>query len=277
LIWVWLECVTLSLVTLLQRPGAGPRRVEAVSKYFILQAVARAVVLFGVLVRWQALGALGFFGGYNPFSYFIILFGLMMKLAVFPKPFWFVDVVRGLSLGRIVYVVVVSKLGPLYLFFLLSGGEVYLLLVVGLFSAFVGRVLGTNQTAVRKIIALSSISNLGWFVVCLPFLGGFLGVLCFLGYVVAIVPVLWLSSFYCYDFLLKGSQLYHGLGGAFWFMRGLLSLGGLPPFIGFFVKWQLFQGLVSVGLFWACGVLVLSRLLSLYFYLRICFNVWRVK
>lgn len=45
--------MTLSLVVLLQRVGGGPRKVEAVSKYFVLQAVARVILMFGILVRWE--------------------------------------------------------------------------------------------------------------------------------------------------------------------------------------------------------------------------------
>jgi len=161
----------------------------------------------------------------------------MIKLAVFPNPFWFVDVVSGLGLRERFFVVVVSKIGPLYLFFILSRRrQLSVFLIIGLFSAFLGSVLGTNQTGLRKIVALSSIANLGWFVVCLPFMGGVLGGLCFLGYVVTIVPVLWLGSHYLFYYLSKGAHIYHRSVSAFWFIVFLLSLGGLPPFIGFFVK-----------------------------------------
>ena len=263
---------------LLQRVGGGPRKVEAVSKYFVLQAVARVILMFGILVRWETSENLMLWGSYSAFSHSLILFGLMIKLAVFPNPFWFVDVVSGLSLSRGLYVVVISKLAPLYLFFSLSEPkQLAIFLVIGLFSVFIGRALGTNQNGVRKIVALSSIAKLGWFIVCLPFLGGYLGSLCFFGYVVTIVPVLWLGSYYSYYYLLKGGQIYHSPTSSFLFISGLLSLGGLPPFIGFFIKWQLFQGLVNVGLFWVCSVLIARSLLSLYFYLKVCFSVWSIK
>nr|YP_010429267.1 NADH dehydrogenase subunit 2 [Ophiactis savignyi]USQ67433.1 NADH dehydrogenase subunit 2 [Ophiactis savignyi] len=278
LLWVWLECVTLSLVILLQRLNSGPRNVEAVSKYFVLQAVAGVIILFGVLLRWGGSGVLFVWGDYSFLCYGLILFGLLVKLAVFPNPFWFVDVVSGLSLGRSVYVVVVSKLGPLYLYFTLSEGAQSIgLLLIGLFSAFLGSALGTNQFSVRKIVALSSIANLGWFIVCLPFLGGHLGVICFVGYIVSILVLLWVTSFYCYDYLLKGGHVYYNSSGIILLIVSLLSLGGLPPFVGFFVKWQLFQGLVSANLFWVCGVLIASSLLSLYFYLNISFSCWSLN
>lgn len=50
---------------------------------------------------------------------------------------------------------------------------------------------------------------------------------------------------------------------------GLLSLGGLPPFIGFLPKWLVFQQVCGTGCFICLVVLFLGGVLTLYYYIRI--------
>ena len=64
-----------------------PRGVEAIAKYFLLQALASAFLLIGIRYRYYSLGLVSFFSEYKSISYVFILFGLMIKIAVFPNPF----------------------------------------------------------------------------------------------------------------------------------------------------------------------------------------------
>nr|YP_010729369.1 NADH dehydrogenase subunit 2 [Ophioleila elegans]WED07074.1 NADH dehydrogenase subunit 2 [Ophioleila elegans] len=273
LLWVWAESITLSLVVLLQPQYISPRVSESVAKYFIMQTVASVVLLFGILTRFWLLNTLSFYGTYNLFSYLFILLGLLVKLAVFPNPFWFVDVVSGLPFSQIFYVVIISKLAPLYLIYHISGGAELLFGAVGLFSVLVGSILGTNQTNIRKIVALSSISNLGWFICCVPYISGNTLLFAFVGYIFMILPLLWVGSQFSVGYLLKGKNLYYSGLSNLVLILSLLSLSGFPPLLGFFIKWFLFYGLIIIKLYWVCGVLVIGSLLSLYFYLNVCYNV----
>jgi len=278
LIWIWLECITLALIILLQPSRITPRRTEAVTKYFVMQAVASIIILFGILYRFYIKQTFDLYGVYKKIPHLCILLGIMTKLAVFPNPFWFVDVVTGIRLSRSFFLVIISKIAPLYLLFNLSRyKKFHLLCLIGLVSVIVGSTLGTNQTNIRKIIALSSIANLGWFVVCIPFMKGRLVLTCFLGYVRMICPVLWLAKTFSYKYLHKGSHLYHKFPRLLGLIVSLLALGGLPPFVGFFVKWLFFQRVVEFDLPWVTTTLIIGRLISLYFYLIICFNLCRIK
>jgi len=52
----------------------------------------------------------------------------------------------------------------------------------------------------------------------------------------------------------------------------LLSLGGLPPFIGFVYKWVIFDVLLKKKFLIVCSVLIFFSLVSLFFYLKVCFS-----
>lgn len=173
------------------RQGVTPRGVEAVSKYFIAQAVARAFLLLGIVFRFFTKGEIDLFSSYNYLSYVMILGGLFIKIAVVPNPFWFIDTVSGLNLVQRFYVVITSKLVPIYLFIsLLNFNLKSFLLTVGIFSIGIGRFLGIKQTNVRKIVALSSIAHLGWLIVGFPFLEIYECLFVFFCYLLMVIPLL---------------------------------------------------------------------------------------
>nr|YP_009545842.1 NADH dehydrogenase subunit 2 [Ophioceres incipiens]AYO99634.1 NADH dehydrogenase subunit 2 [Ophioceres incipiens] len=274
LIWVAIELNTLTIVVLLCYQFS-PRAVEATSKYFVVQAMASVFLLMGVLLRYYLLGEIDLFSDYEGVSYCLIMLGLFVKIAVFPNPFWFIDVVSGLTLLRSIYVIVFSKLVPLYLFVcLLSSLYSLWFVVIGSGSIVVGTVIGLNQTSVRKIIALSSVSHLGWMVVGFPFLSEGLCLVVFLAYVVMVVPLIYLGGSGVFNYLVKGKNFYYNPVVVLCMMICLLSLGGVPPSLGFFYKWILFYGLVNEGVYLFSGLLIILSLLSLFFYLQICYSLF---
>ena len=132
------------------------------SKYFIAQALARAFLLLGIVYRYYKVGEINLFSDYDFFSYSLIMIGLFLKIAVVPNPYWFIDSIRGLKFFEGFYIIIMSKIIPIYLYITLSSGVFSkMLLFVGVSSIAVGRILALNQTKTRKIIALSSIAHLG--------------------------------------------------------------------------------------------------------------------
>lgn len=138
------------------------RNLESTSKYFVTQALARVIFLVGMLSRFYFDSTLSLSGKYSYLSYGLITAGLLIKLGVFPNPYWFVDVVRGASYSRLAYVVVFSKVGPLYLLYIMADYSTFLVTgFIGLITALVFRLMGINQPNLRKLIAFSSVANLG--------------------------------------------------------------------------------------------------------------------
>uniref|UniRef100_A0AAU6PX77 NADH-ubiquinone oxidoreductase chain 2 n=1 Tax=Ophiotreta sp. TaxID=3135526 RepID=A0AAU6PX77_9ECHI len=272
ILWFLVELGTLSLVVLLSE-SATPRGVESTTKYFVTQGVASVLLLFGIILNSILGGSLSLFSVYSLVPYYIILSSILIKLAVFPNPFWIIDVLSGVSLSRGIFVVLFSKLIPVYLYYLIGGPFSIVLIVVGLSSIIFGSILGINQTSVRKIVALSSISHMGWVVLSFPLLSGNLCLFIFLSYIMMVVPLLWISSSISLDHLIKGKNVYHNWGNVNIVCICLLSLGGLPPLLGFFYKWVMFIALVNSEQYLTIVFLVFLSLFSLFFYLQICHSL----
>lgn len=276
-IWFWIECVSLCIIILLRKQKKSVRNLEAMSKYFVTQALASVILLIGILTRYYFIGTLKITGDYNNIGYYLMLTGLLVKLGVIPNPFWFIDVVSGVGFTRLGYVLVVSKIIPLYFSFLLVNIKVFRVRrYVGVLTALCFSVLGINQSNFRKLIAYSSIANLGWFILCLPLMRGLKIGFCFIGYVLTVLPLVWVSSKVSFRNLLKRNRFYYKKRYKLVLIFCLLSLGGLPPFIGFFIKWTFFQSLIKKKLIFFSLLLIIRSLFSLYFYLFRSFKLYRL-
>ncbi len=274
-LWIWVECITLCIIVLLRAYNNNIRNLESTSKYFVTQALASVVLLIGLLSRFYFDNTFKLIGKYSYLSYRLILLGLLIKLGVFPNPYWFIDVVRGVSYSRLIYIVVLSKVGPLYLLFVMADLDTFLITAfVGIITALVFALMGIKQPNLRKLVAFSSVATLGWFVVCLPLITRFRAIFCFLGYVFSVIPLIWVRRYLKFNNLFKAGRLYYKSSQKLALLLSLLSLGGLPPFVGFFIKWVFFQGLVDKSLFFIRSLLVIRSLFSLFFYLTSGFNVY---
>lgn len=272
-IWACLEIMTILFVVLLSY-FITPRVVEAVAKYFITQAVASLFILFGVLLQYYSLGDLRVFRRYKRLKYVIILLGIFVKIAVFPKPFWFIDVVNGVKFLRSRYIIVISKIVPIYLFMKIGAlsAQVFLTLV-GVSSVTLGSLLGIKQTRIRKIVALSSVAHLGWLIVGFPYLSLMSCVFVFCCYLIIVLPLLWVAGFYEVKDLKRIKRLYSHPYFLVFLMLRLLKLASFPPLVGFFYKWIIFLGLVNKGQYLISFYLIIMSLVSLFFYLRLCLNI----
>jgi NADH:ubiquinone oxidoreductase subunit 2 (subunit N) len=274
-IWVLIELVTVLVIRLIGT-SISPRVVEGMSKYYIMQAVARAILLLGILWQYFEKKDLSIFSNYIGFSYGFILVGLFIKLAAFPSPFWFIDVMRGVGLLRGFYVIIVSKMIPIYLYITIRGTSNNFLLAVGLGTVAIGSLCGIKQTKVRKLIGFSSIAHLGWLLLGFPLLSSRYCLFIFLCYIIMVFPIIWLCSYYEVEDFSKVKRCYFQPWVLFILVVTLLSLGGFPPLLGFVYKWTIFQGLLRGRSLLLCGYLILMSLISLFFYLRLCYLLYRV-
>jgi len=254
-----------------------PRAIEGASKYFVVQAVARRFLLMGIVSHFLVSGGFFVFWSYDFLRYCLMLRGLFIKMAVLPRPFWFVDVVRGVRLSQGFYVVVRSKIVPIYLFVSLRKENIMMgFCLVGLFSVFLGSVLGVNQIRIRKIIAYSSIAHMGWMVSCFSSLSRWYCLSLFLCYCLMLLPLFIVGAVCSLEYVFKYKKTQYFSRVRVLVVFRLLSLGGLPPLVGFFYKWVMFFGLVKEGFLLVSGILVVLSLVSLYYYIGVCYNVFSV-
>nr|AHY86947.1 NADH dehydrogenase subunit 2 [Aethopyga siparaja] len=271
LAWTGLEINTLAILPLISK-SHHPRAIEAATKYFLTQAAASALVLFSSMTNAWHTGQWDITQLTHPTSCLILTSAISMKLGLVPFHFWFPEVLQGSPLITGLLLSTAMKLPPLTLLYMTSPSlNPTVLTIMAILSAAIGGWMGLNQTQIRKIMAFSSISHLGWMAIILVY-----------------NPKLTLLNFYLYSMMTAAVFLTLNTIKALklttlmtaWtktpalnamLLLTLLSLAGLPPLTGFLPKWLIIQELTKQEMAPAATVIALLSLLSLFFYLRLAY------
>nr|YP_009240312.1 NADH dehydrogenase subunit 2 [Galaxias platei]AMO26369.1 NADH dehydrogenase subunit 2 [Galaxias platei] len=271
LAWMGLEINTLAIIPLMTQQH-HPRAVEATTKYFLTQATAAAMILFASTTNAWLTGEWGIQQLSHPVAAATALMALALKVGLAPVHFWLPEVIQGLDLPTGLLLSTWQKLAPFALIVQVAPfADSALLTALGILSTLVGGWGGLNQTQLRKVLAYSSIAHLGWMVLVLQFAPS-LTLLALLTYILMTA-----SAFLTFNATRSTSismlatawakaPALVGLASLV-----LLSLGGLPPLTGFMPKWLILQELTKQGLPLTATIAALTALLSLYFYLRLCY------
>nr|BAR45876.1 NADH dehydrogenase subunit 2 [Evermannella indica] len=270
LAWMGLEINTLAIIPLMAQHH-HPRAVEATTKYFLTQATAAALILFASTTNAWITGQWEIQHLSHPLASTLVTLALALKIGLAPVHFWLPEVLQGLDLTTGLLLSTWQKLAPFALILQMNSTNPALLTLLGVLSTLVGGWGGLNQTQLRKILAYSSIAHLGWMIIILQFAPS-LTLLSLLLYIV-------MTSATFLTFKLNSATDINTLATS-WTKAptltalvplSLLSLGGLPPLTGFMPKWLILQELTKQGLPLTATIAALSALLSLYFYLRLCY------
>nr|AKH03599.1 NADH dehydrogenase subunit 2 [Vireo bellii bellii] len=269
--WAGLEINTLSILPLISK-SHHPRAIEAATKYFLVQAAASTLVLFSGMTNAWHTGQWDITQLTHPVSCMILTAALSMKLGLVPFHFWFPEVLQGSPLTTGLILSTFMKLPPIALLFMTSHSlNPTLLTTMAILSVALGGWMGLNQTQIRKIMAFSSISHLGWMTIILIY-----------------NPKLTLLNFYLYVLMtaavfltfnsiktLKLSTLMTTWAKtpslSVTLLLILMSLAGLPPLTGFLPKWLIIQELTKQHMAPTATIISLLSLLGLFFYLRLAY------
>nr|AQU14908.1 NADH dehydrogenase subunit 2 [Pachydactylus namaquensis] len=271
LAWLGLELNTLSILPIIVKPN-HPRAIEATTKYFIIQTLAAAMILFATTMNaWQT-GNWDITLSSSPLWNTIILSALLLKLGIAPAHLWYPDIIQGVNLYTALIISTWQKLAPLTLLYLtINHMPTSILLLAGTLSVLTGGVAGLNQTQTRKILAFSSIAHMGWLIIALS-MNPRLATLTLITYLLMTTTVF-------LSFATTNTKTLQDLGTAWSHSPALMatttmtlmSLGGLPPLTGFMPKLLILKELTGMGLTLASTTLALLSLPSLYFYTRMAY------
>ena len=258
LCWIGIELNTLTFIPLMLVLKTG-REGESAVKYFLRQTVASVVFLVGIL-------GLKFYPLFN----LVVLIALFIKIGVAPFHTWLVSVGENLDWLCLYFILTLQKVNPLIL--LVSSSWVWDFLFFGiLLSGSLGALLGLSQTNLRKLLIFSSINHLGWLLLALcvrvRILCVYFTVYCFL-----LFPVVFLCIRISLGYLNQIRRAPISTLKIVIFGVSLLSLGGLPPFLGFFPKWMVISGALEISNYFLVLFLVLISLFTLFYYLRISYR-----
>jgi NADH-quinone oxidoreductase subunit N len=308
-IYLGLELLTLSSYALVALRRDDATATEAAMKYFVLGALASGFLLYGLSMMYGATGSLDVsevFKAINAgdikhqvlvFGLVFVVAGLAFKLGVVPFHMWIPDIYQGAPTAVTLLVGGAPKLAAFAIFIrLLVEGMLPLafdwqqmLMVLAVGSLLIGNLAAIAQTNLKRMLAFSTISQMGF--VLLGMMSGVLN-----GNVESAAGAYSASMFYVISYVLttlasfgvimllardgfeseeisdfaglnQRSPLYAAVMAIC-----LFSLAGIPPMIGFYAKLSVLQALVASGQSFHIGLAVFAVMMSLigaFYYLRV--------
>nr|YP_009024412.1 NADH dehydrogenase subunit 2 [Massicus raddei]AGO01994.1 NADH dehydrogenase subunit 2 [Massicus raddei] len=266
--WMGLEINLLSIIPLLTDPkNIYPS--ESALKYFITQAMASSVLLFSIIMSMN----LNEFLPQNSYFWMLMMMNsaLLTKMGAAPFHFWFPEVMEGLNWANSLIMLTWQSIAPMVLLMYKNKMTMFVTFII-MFSAMISGVQGINQVSLRKILAYSSINHIAWMIASM--LNSLtIWPIYFIVYSVItsniVVMFKQLNVFYL-------NQLFNSMNESkmmkLLFILNFLSLGGLPPFLGFFPKWLTINNLAANNFFAISLILIIFTLVTLFFYLRVTFS-----
>ncbi|MGR3496616.1 NADH-quinone oxidoreductase subunit N [Citreimonas sp.] len=263
---------------------------EAAMKYFLLGALANALLVIGVALVMGMAGSTDYaaLSGAIPDNAMaltgltLILMGLFFKLGAAPVHAWVPDVAEGAPVPAAVFVTVVPKLAgavALYRLVMLAPGADALPLLFALVAAAtmtLGNLCALWQDDVRRLLGWSSLSQTGYALMAVAVAGVVPEALPAL---LAFMSVYGIANVIAFAAVaeLRGRTALSDYRGLMRTQPGLvaaltlafLSFVGIPPLAGFLGKFALFTATLDAGLGWLAVVAVANTVLSLAYYLRV--------
>nr|WRO45273.1 NADH dehydrogenase subunit 2 [Otomantis scutigera] len=266
--WMGLEINLLSFIPLLSS-NKNMISTEASLKYFLIQAIASSTLLFLILLKINLYEMFYFMK--NSMWNNLILIPLLMKIACAPLHWWLPSVVEGLSWMNCFIILSIQKIAPLILIsYTMSNSNFIQFMIIS--SAIVGAIGGLNQISLRKILSFSSINHIGWMLAAM-IISSNLWLTYLIIYTINISAVISMLAMTNLSYIPQSfNSINHKKIVKITLFVTMLSLGGLPPFLGFFPKWMTIYFMTQNLMNFSSIILMMSSLLTLYYYMRIMYT-----
>ncbi|MGZ2411476.1 NADH-quinone oxidoreductase subunit N [Sphingomonas sp. F9_3S_D5_B_2] len=297
-LYVGLELQSLAAYVLASYRRSDERSAEAGLKYFVLGALASGILLYGISLLYGFTGTMNFngiaaaFGRGAPtlgllFGLVFVLAGLAFKASVVPFHMWTPDVYEGAptpvtaffaSAPKVAAVLLATRvclegLGPA------TDAWRQIVIFASLASIFLGAIAAYGQTNIKRLLAYSSINNVGFALIGLAAAGprGASSVLFYM----AVYIVMTLGAFLCVLWMrdaegrpVETIESLSGLsqtrpGFALAIATFMFSLAGIPPLFGFWPKLMVFNAAVASGYVALAVAGIIGTVIGAYYYLRI--------
>jgi NADH-quinone oxidoreductase subunit N len=297
-LYVGLELLSLASYVLASFQRTDSRSAEAGLKYFVLGALASGILLYGISLLYGFTGTT-LFGGISEalgtdgvsegelFGIVFVLAGLAFKISAVPFHMWTPDVYEGaptpvtaffasapkVAAMALIVRVAVEGMGPA----LESWRQIVIFMALA--STILGGVAAIGQRNIKRLLAYSSINNVGFALVGLA-AAGVEGVASVLFYM-AVYVVMTLGAFLVVLRMRDASgqpvETIASLSGLSRTRPGLalamaifmFSLAGIPPLFGFWPKFLVFNAAVAADLTWLAAVAIATSVISAFYYIMI--------
>ena len=297
-LYLGLELLSLSLYAMVALDRDSSLACEAAMKYFVLGALASGMLLYGISMIYGSTGNLdlsrvaesiaapGAMRLTMVLGLVFVVVGVAFKLGAVPFHMWVPDVYEGAPTPVTLFIATAPKIAAFGMLMRALvdglGGLVadwsQMLAVLAVLSMAAGNVIAIAQTNIKRMLAYSAIAHVGFIFVGMAS-GTSTGYSASMFYVLT-YALMALGGFAMVIWLgragMEADRLddFKGLNErnpwfAFMMLILMLSMAGVPPFVGFWAKWSVLREVIAADMTWLAVVAVLFSVIGLFYYLRV--------
>nr|WAK83091.1 NADH dehydrogenase subunit 2 [Janus sp.] len=266
IIWMMLE---INLMTFMPIMNNLMNKTNYLFKYFIVQTTSSSTFLMSIILMWSLQ-----FNNYTMINYqfleWLMTFAMMLKLGLTPFHWWYIEIMMSLTWMNIFLMSSWQKIIPLMI---ISYFKLNLILYTSImFSSLISSWQGMNQINLRKLFTLSSINQTSWMAINATM--SFYWTLTYLMmYMLISFNIFFMFNKNKFSYLHELYLMNPYTPKIYFFLTlNILSLAGLPPFLGFVMKFISIKFMIKNSLFAMVFFLTFSSLFTLYYYLRLTYS-----
>lgn len=297
LVYLGLELLSLSLYALVALQRDSNQASEAAVKYFVMGGLASGFLLYGISLVYGVTGTIliediASYLAINKanlmiqFGLVFIVVGIAFKFGAAPFHMWLPDIYHGSPSSITAYISSVPKIAVFGLAFRILEGSfgsalehwAPMIMIVAMLSVILGNVIALVQTNLKRMLSYSAIAHIGYFLLGLS-VGTDEAYAASMFYII-VYALMTLAGFGIIIFMssdkkdyqeisdLRGMGRYHPWY-ALMFTLVMISMAGIPPFIGFWPKLEIFKILVTNDHIVAAVVAIAFSVVGLVYYLKV--------
>nr|YP_009643454.1 NADH dehydrogenase subunit 2 [Euscopus rufipes]APO08884.1 NADH dehydrogenase subunit 2 [Euscopus rufipes] len=258
--WMGMEINLMSFIPFIKSKN-NKKNSQGIMIYFLTQSISSIIMLFSIISNKFI-----FYMQYEEISTTMLMISLMIKLASAPFHMWLPEMMTNLKWMNCFFLMTWQKMAPLTL---LSSNNNNLIFSFISLSTIIGAIGGLNNTSLRKILAYSSINHLSWMMMLLK------------------MSKIWYMYMFLYSTILLMILLLFNMKNIYFINQItiykltmtekltisslMMSLGGMPPFLGFVPKFMVIQNMINAKTWLIMLLMVMMSLITLFYYMRMMY------
>nr|YP_010600229.1 NADH dehydrogenase subunit 2 [Cyclopelta obscura]WAL05731.1 NADH dehydrogenase subunit 2 [Cyclopelta obscura] len=253
--YMGLELNLMCFVPLIMKKNS--KSSEAMMIYFLTQSVSSMSLLFSLLMSkmWY---------DQEDMMMFVMTVSLMIKLGAAPFHMWLPKMMTMMSWMNSMMLMTWQKLAPMMMLSNIYINNIMLNCIVTM-SVVVGAVGGLNQSSLRKIMSYSSINHLGWMLIMNNSQNNWM--IYWMMYSIIMLMTCLMFDKYNMFFMNQINMMNLSMMEKMNLVINMMSLGGLPPFIGFLPKMMVMKTMMN-SMMMTTLIMLMMSLITLYYYMR---------
>nr|YP_009501892.1 NADH dehydrogenase subunit 2 [Euphyllura phillyreae]AWU48896.1 NADH dehydrogenase subunit 2 [Euphyllura phillyreae] len=258
-IWVGMEMNLLMFIFIILMKKTMMSN-ESSMKYFLIQTSGSLIFLFSLTVNmiyyeeWSNINAIT-----PPIA-------LMLKSGMAPLHSWSPEIVCKFDSTSLFLFLTLQKIVPILIMF---SSWINLMMFIAMTNIIIGSIGGISQSSIRKMMIFSSINNIGWMMMSISISMNMFWLFFSIYFIINLLMIMLIKNFKINWILqIKSNKMQEKLS----FFCILMSLSGLPPFLGFASKWLVIsknmQNMPMINF-----IAIFFSIFTLFFYIKYTINM----